>query len=87
MAPTLLFLVNDAAFFLAYSLPLARAAADAGYTVHMATPKDEHVQHIIRAGLAWHPVRIFRSRLNLWLEVRSFVDILRLYRRVRPDLV
>jgi len=87
MAPTLLFLVNDAAFFLAYSLPLARAAADAGYAVHVATPEDEHVRHILRAGLTWHPVRIFRSRLNLWLEVRSFVDILRLYRRVRPDLV
>ena len=87
MALTLLFLVNDAAFFLAYSLPLARAAADAGYTVHVATPEDGHVRHILRAGLTWHPVRIFRSRLNLWLEVRSFVDVLRLYRRIRPDLV
>ena len=34
----ILFVVNDAPFFLSHRLPLALAARDAGYEVHVATP-------------------------------------------------
>ena len=36
--PRLLYLFNDAPFFLSHRLSVARAAVEAGYEVHVATP-------------------------------------------------
>jgi glycosyltransferase involved in cell wall biosynthesis len=80
-------LVNHAGFFLPHRLPLALAARDTGYEVHIATPRSKHVPLIEREGLAWHPVRLTRSGTNPLAELRAVADIVSLYRRVRPDIV
>jgi glycosyltransferase involved in cell wall biosynthesis len=84
---TVLLLVTDTPFFLAHRLTVALAAARAGYDVHVATPPEGQTSKIVDAGLAWHPVRLHRSRLNVFLELRAFGDILRVFRAIRPDLV
>ncbi|HVT04900.1 MAG TPA: glycosyltransferase family 4 protein [Thermoanaerobaculia bacterium] len=86
-AMKLLFLVNHAGYFLSHRLPVALAANEAGYEVHVATPRSKHVSRIEQAGLIWHPVRLTRSGLNPVAQLLSLFDIYRLYRRVRPDLV
>ncbi len=83
----LLMLVNHAGFFLSHRLPLALAARDAGFEVHIATPRSKHVPLIEEEGLAWHPVRLTRSGTNPFAEVRAVADIVGLYRNVRPDIV
>jgi hypothetical protein len=35
-------------------MPLALAAKDAGYDVHVGTPRGTAVERIIGAGLTWH---------------------------------
>ena len=83
----LLYVVNHAGFFLSHRLPLALAARDAGYDVHVATPRSKHVPQIETTGLIWHDLRLSRSGVNVLAEWRSFRHFCALYRRLRPDLV
>lgn len=86
-APRILFLVNDAAFFLSHRLPLAIAAREAGMEVHVATSADSAAQRIATEGLAFHAVEVSRSGINPWQELRTFVDIVRLLSKMRPDIL
>jgi glycosyltransferase involved in cell wall biosynthesis len=87
MAKRILFVVNHAGYFLTHRLPLAVAARDAGYDVHIATPRSKHVPLIEEKGFAWHPLSLTRSGVNPLRELRAAREIERLYRDVRPDLV
>ncbi|HWS73475.1 MAG TPA: glycosyltransferase family 4 protein [Thermoanaerobaculia bacterium] len=83
----LLFVANHAGFFLSHRLPIAIAARERGWEVHVATPKSKHVPRIVEHGLAWHEVRLSRSDVHPFEELRTIADLARLYRRLRPDLV
>jgi len=83
----LLYLFNDAPFFLSHRLPVARAAADEGYEVHVATPASPAVVALERYGLTHHPIALTRGGVNPAGEVKALTAITRLYRRLRPDLI
>ncbi|MGS1117174.1 glycosyltransferase family 4 protein [Castellaniella sp. UC4442_H9] len=83
----MLFLVNNPAFFLSHRLPLALAARDAGYDVHVATMDGPSVSEIRSHGLAHHVVRMSRSGMNPWAEAKTLWAFWRLLRALRPDLV
>ena len=83
----LLFVVNDASFFLSHRLPVALAAREHGYDVHVATPAGPGVDGVRAAHLDWHPIRLSRSGRNPAREARTLADLCALYRRVRPALV
>lgn len=83
----MLFVVNHAGFFLSHRLPLALAAQRSGYEVHIATPQSKHVAQIEQAGLAWHRIRLSRSGKNPLKDVVALVDLVQLYRTLRPAIV
>ena len=85
--PKLLFTVNDAGFFLSHRLPIARAAASAGFHVHVATAPGPAVAAIEAEGFAHHPVALSRRGVNPLREVWVPWSLFRLYRSVKPDLV
>jgi glycosyltransferase involved in cell wall biosynthesis len=86
--PRLLFVVNHAGFFISHRLPLALAAGDAGYDVHVATPLSKHVAKLQSIpGLVWHEIELSRSGLNPRAEWRSFRELCALYRRLAPRVV
>ena len=92
--PTVLFVVNEAYFFVSHRLPVARAAARCGLEVHVAAPADHvwapdgfDVDEIEKAGFQYHSIRLSRRGKNIAAEARSFFDIYRVMRLVRPDLV
>lgn len=85
--PRIVFLVNHTGFFLSHRLPLALAAREAGYDVHVATPRSKHVPTLQQTGLPWEEVRLSRSSVNPFVEARSIASIHALYRRLRPALV
>jgi glycosyltransferase involved in cell wall biosynthesis len=87
MSATVLIVVNHAGFFLSHRLPVALAAREAGYDVHVATPRSKHVPKIIDAGLTWHPITLSRSGRNPFRELVTIMDLYRLYRALHPDLV
>jgi glycosyltransferase involved in cell wall biosynthesis len=86
-AKTVLYVVNDAAFFVSHRLPLALAAKACGYDVVVATGGGEGVEDIRRAGLEHRSIPLERSGTNPLTELRLVLAIARLYRQVKPDIV
>jgi len=85
--PRLLFLVTEDWYFCSHRLPLAVAARDAGYDVSVATRVSEHGGTIREAGIGLFPIALSRRSLNPLRELRALMELVRLYRRVQPDLV
>ncbi|MFU8805513.1 MAG: glycosyltransferase family 4 protein [Bradymonadaceae bacterium] len=84
----LMFVVNDAAFFLSHRLPIAEAARDEGFEVHVAVPPaNGEVRRIEGAGFVYHPVDISRRGTRPDLEIAAVGELVELYREVAPDIV
>jgi glycosyltransferase involved in cell wall biosynthesis len=85
--PRLLFVVNQAAFFLSHRLPLALAAREAGYDVHVAVPVASPADVVRAAGLPVHHIPIDRGGANPIQELKLLLSLRDLYRRLAPDVV
>jgi glycosyltransferase involved in cell wall biosynthesis len=86
--PRLLFLMNEALFFTTHRLPIALAAREAGYDVHVAAPFDEGPVDVIRQnGFAWHDLPLRRGGRNILAELWLLLACFRLIARLRPQLV
>ncbi|NYT86895.1 glycosyltransferase [Pusillimonas harenae] len=83
----LLFVVNNPAFFLSHRLPLAIAAKNAGFDVHVATMDGPSVSDIAAQGLVHHVIPMSRSGKNPLKEMHSIYALWRLFRQLRPDVV
>ena len=85
--PVLLYLVTEDWYFCSHRLPIARAARDAGWDVVVATRVGKHAQSILQEGFRLIPIRLRRRSLAPWREVVAITELVRIYRRERPDLV
>lgn len=83
----LLYLVTEDWVFWSHRLAVARAARDAGYEVHVAVRVTAHRDRIAREGFRLHPLTWRRSSRNPLRELRAILALIRLYWRVRPDIV
>ena len=88
MTARLLYLVNIPRFFLTHRLPLALAAREAGYEVHVATSQydRDNVARIRATGLTHHALPLQQHGTAPLNELRALRSILALYRELRPDL-
>jgi len=87
MPRKLLYLVSEDWYFLSHRLPMARAAKQAGYEVHVATRVADGAQQIQGEGFILHPMDWRRGSINPLHMVTTVAEIRRLYRRLRPDIV
>jgi len=87
MKKKLMLVVNNPDFFLSHRLPIALAAKDEGYEVHVATTNGTAVSKIIANGLVHHELPLSRNGRNPLNELRTFWFLCRLFREVRPILV
>ena len=86
--PKLLFVVSEDWYFCSHRLPLAVAACQQGYEVAVATRVNKHGIRIKQHGLTLIPLRhLRRTSLNPWREMRSLIELWKIYRRVKPDIV
>lgn len=87
--PRLVYLVNIPRFFVSHRLPLAQAARDAGYEVHVAASAldEENVAAIEAAGFPFHGVTISQHGTNIVSEITTMRSIYQLYRTLKPDIV
>jgi len=93
-SPSLLFVVNEAYFLVSHRLRLARTAQKMGFAVHVAAPEDYvwvrpgfSTAELAEEGFVFHPLPISRRGQNPFRELATYISILRLFRRVRPDVV
>ena len=81
-APRLLYIVTEDWYFLSHRLPMARAARDAGFEVHVATNVGDGAEAIRREGFILHPVPFARGRVD---PIGNFATI-RALRRVHQEV-
>jgi glycosyltransferase involved in cell wall biosynthesis len=82
----LLYVAPTAGFFLSHRLPIALAAQEAGYAIHVACPASPDTVRLTGFGFAHHPVPIVRGSFSPRKEPASLLALVRLMRLLRPDL-
>ena len=85
--PRLVFLVTEDWYFVSHRLALAVAAQKAGYEVIVLTRCGKQKDVIRAAGLKGKPFAMARRGMNPLGLLREILQVMRLYRRLRPDLV
>jgi glycosyltransferase involved in cell wall biosynthesis len=85
--PRIVYLVTEDWYFVSHRLPMARAARDAGFDVHVATRVDRHGDAIAAEGFTVHPLSWRRGSFDPIQLLRSAREIRALYRSLKPDLV
>ena len=83
----LLFLITEDWAFVSHRLSLARAARDAGAEMFVMTHLSDLRFELEKEGFTVIPWDMSRRSLNPFREVSAFLQVLRAYRRVRPDLL
>jgi glycosyltransferase involved in cell wall biosynthesis len=82
----LLYVVTEDWYFLSHRLPMARAARDAGFEVHVATHVADDAAAIVAEGFALHHVPFVRGRLSPYETLGTILALRRVSRAVRPDV-
>lgn len=85
--PKILFLVTEDWYFCLHWIALARAARDSGMEVLAATRVHNHGESIENEGITLFPIRLRRRSLSPLQEFQTLLELIRLYRRERPDVV
>lgn len=88
LGPRVLFVVNAEWYFCSHRLPLARALVARGFEVVVAAASERGQEEAIRrAGCRFVPLTLVRRSLNPFRELGVVWQLVRLYRRERPDVV
>ena len=83
----LLFVVNVDWFFLSHRLPIAQAALKQGYQVHIAAGITDRLEELRSHGLVVHPLSMSRNSVNPVGLIESLLELWRIFRAVKPDIV
>src|SRR5690554_5144858 len=83
----ILIVVNEPWFFLSHRLPIALAAKELGYIVHVASKPGGTVSEITGLGFTHHEIPLSRSGSRMLSEIASLFAIWKLLRKVKPDVV
>ena len=83
----ILYIVNEPWFFLSHRLPIALAAQEQGYTVHVATRAGKAVSGILDKGFIHHEIQLSRNGSSIPSELNSLLAIRKLINNVKPDVL
>ncbi len=86
LRPKLLFVVNVDWFFMSHRLPIALEAIKQGYEVHIATALTDKLSVLQNHGLKVHPISLDRSKMGLWVTAKTFLQIFRVCKLIRPNV-
>lgn len=83
----LLYIVTDDFAFLGHRLPMARAARNAGFDVHVATAIGSKAEAIREEGFTLHPIPFRRGGISPLALMKTVFALRRLKRVIAPDIV
>ena len=83
----LLFLVTEDWYFWSHRLPLACEAQRKGYSIVVATRVRDYGNRILAEGFKLVPIGMQRRSTNPLKEFSSLLELIKLYRSERPDIV
>ena len=85
--PRILFVTNDSWFFVSHRLAIATDAISEGYDVHVSALQDQTSEKIVQAGCHFHAWNIAPRGRSIIAEVKAFVQLAKLIRKIKPDVV
>jgi glycosyltransferase involved in cell wall biosynthesis len=83
----LLYVVTEDFAFLLNRLPMARAAREAGFEVHVATRVDKGAKAIEAEGFILHRIPFRRGGLSPFAAIPTIVALRRLKNRIKPQVI
>src|SRR6266576_3892586 len=83
----LLYVANEDFAFLLNRLPMARAAREAGFEVHVATRVDKGAKAIEAEGFVVHAIPFRRGGLSPFAAIPTILALRRIERKIRPHVV
>ncbi|MGO9701670.1 MAG: glycosyltransferase family 4 protein [Xanthobacteraceae bacterium] len=86
-AARLLYVVSEDWYFLSHRLPMARAARDAGFAVHVATRVTGGAAQIAAEQFVLHPLPFARGRLSPLASLATIRALRSVHRVVEPAIV
>ena len=84
--PRLLYVVTEDWAFLSHRLPMARAAREAGFEVHVATRVSDGATAIEAERFILHPIPFARGSLSPVATLSTVAALRRVHREVKPAL-
>ncbi|MEJ6518154.1 glycosyltransferase family 4 protein [Shewanella bicestrii] len=87
MRPKILFVVNVDWFFVSHRLPIAVAAQNFGYDVHIACQVTDKKQELEGYGFTVHSISLERSGTSVLKEFQTMLSIYRLIKKISPSLM
>ncbi len=84
--PRLLYVVAEDWAFLSHRLPMARAARDAGFEVHVATRVNAGAAAIASEQFILHPIPFARGSLSPLAALKTIAALRRVHRAINPDI-
>ncbi len=85
--PKLLYFVTEDWYFCSHRLALAKAAQRAGFEVSVLTRIRKHGDIIRNLGIQVIPLNVRRGGTNPITELRTLLQVAKVYRAVKPDIV
>lgn len=83
----LLYVVSEDFAFLLNRLPMARAAREAGFEVHVATNVDKGAEAIEAEGFTLHRIPFRRGGLSPFAAIPTVLALRRVKNKIKPDIV
>jgi glycosyltransferase involved in cell wall biosynthesis len=83
----ILYVVGEDYWFLLSRLPMARAAREAGFEVHVATNVSRGAKAIEAEGFILHPIPFRRGGLSPLSAIPTILAIRRIQNKIKPDLM
>lgn len=83
----LLFIINVDWFFVSHRLPIALAAMEKGFEVHLLCATTDKVEYLENLGLIIHPFSFSRSGKNIFSEIGCIFGLFAQVKKIKPDLL
>ncbi len=85
--PKLILTANTDWYIYNFRYALIHELRDQGFEVVLVSPSGEFSHLLQQAGFRWIPWQLNQHSISPWREIRSFLDLVSIYRRERPDIV
>lgn len=86
MKPVVLYLASEDWAFVSHRLPMARAARDSGFDVHVATNVTAHADAIRAEGFTLHPISFRRGTFSPLSALETIKAIRGVQQRISPEI-
>ncbi|MCF2524468.1 glycosyltransferase family 4 protein [Bradyrhizobium sp. G127] len=87
MKPILIYVASEDWAFVSHRLPMARAARDAGFDVHVATSVGSSADAIRAEGFTIHPIPFRRGGLSPLSAISTILALRKIKRTLSPSIV